>query len=835
MLLVALALTAQAQSPPCATIPGGLVSWWRGETNMLDGWDSNDGSVIQDVPYGIVFNVAYAPGKVGQAFSLYTNGVLVYDRLSLRMTNALTIEGWVNPSNFTSFALRTIFAKFAPPNVVQSNSSYYLGLSNGKVLFRVSGNGSSATTVMTPQTITLGQWTHVAATYDGAFIRLYTNGALAMQSSYSGGIFAGTADAGIGAVPYQRSAWYLPWTGLLDEISVYNRALFDSEIAAIYNADLTGKCLAPPTITVQPQSQAVPLNEDALFSPTVVGTKPFRYQWRFNGTNLAGATGSTLPREKVQSNVVGDYSFVVTNTLGRATSSAAGLTLLPPLTCITAPTGMLAWWPANNFSNDVVGSNNASLGALSPFGGIANYTTGKVAQCFNFSNGYARVPNSPALNFGSNADFSIEGWLKYLPGNGPLGGDNPFQVLIVQKVAQVVFPPPIGPATATGYSMLLQDGRLACQLSAPPFTGTNIPTFVSSDPDLRDGMFHHVALTLHRAASDGGHLYVDGQAVLTFDARAVHGSLSNSAALAIGDDSIGGGFPRLPSPSERIDELTFYNRALSPAEILSIRQAGSAGKCVPGPNILVQPNDQIVNLGSSATMRVVASGFPTLIYQWTRNGTNVPGGTGSNLIVANASLADAGQYAVSISNSGGSVTSVVAILTINQPPLASNITAATKQNQAISIPIEKMLLYASDPDGDPLTLSAVSTTSTNGGTVARGAADVTYTPVTGFIGADSFSWSVSDNRGGTGSALVLIQVRPNDQISGNMLPLGVVPGGFQVGFFGIPGRAYTLQRAETVSGPWTTLSSVLVGPDGLGVYYDTNSPPPTAFYRTVYP
>jgi hypothetical protein len=833
VVLAALAFSVRAQTPPCAGIPSGLISWWRAEGDMLDGWDSNNGSVIQDVPYGIVVNVAYAPGKVGQAFNLYTNGVLINDNVSLRLTNALTIEGWVNPSNITSSALRTIFAKFASPNVLQSNNSYYLGLNSGKLLFKVSSNGVSVATVITPQALTLGQWWHVAATYDGFLLRLYTNGVLAAQTNYSGGIFAGTADAGIGAVPYQRSAWYLPWTGQLDEISVYNRALFDSEIAGIYNSDLTGKCLAPPTITVQPQSQAVPQNEDAVFSPTVVGSKPMKYQWQFNGANLAGASASTLLLEKVQSNAVGNYSCVVTNALGRATSSAAALTLLPPLTCITAPTGMLAWWPANNFSNDVVGSNDAVL-VSGPFSAISGYITGKVAQCFNFSNGYARVPNSPQLNFGSNADFSIEAWLKYLPGNSPLGAKDPPQLFIVQKTEPMIFGP-IRPVTVVGYSMLLQDGRLACQLSMPPFTTDNIPTFLSPNPDLRDGMFHHVALTVNRGASDGGRLYVDGQIVLTFDPRAVRGSLSNSAALAIGDDSVRGGGFLQTNPTERIDELTVYNRALSPVEVLAIRQAGSAGKCVPSPNILLQPTNQIVNAGSSATMRVVASGFPALIYQWIKNGTNVLGGTAGNLVISNAALTDAGQYAVSIANSGGSVTSVAATLTINQPPLASNIAAGTKQNQPISIPIEKMMFYAFDPDGDPLALSAVSATSTNGGTVVRGPTDVTYTPVTGFIGTDSYSWSVSDSRGGSASALVLIQVRPTDQVSGNMLPLTAVPGGFQVGFFGIPGRTYTLQRAESISGPWTTLDSVLVGPDGLGVYYDTNSPPPTAFYRTVYP
>lgn len=823
---------AQPTSPPCATIPPGLVSWWRAETNLIDGWDSNDGSAIQGPPFGIP-NVAYTAGKVGQAFSLYTNGVLIADNVSLRPTNALSIEGWVNPSNFVSSALRTILAKFPSPNIPQTNSSYYLGISNGKLLFKVSGNGSAVTTAITPQTLPLGQWSHVAATYDGALLRLYTNGALAAQTNFTGAIFSETLDVGIGAVPYQRSAWYLPWTGQLDEISVYSRALTDSEIAVIYNADLSGKCLSLPIITVQPQSQAVPLNEDVLFSPTAVGSKPLRYQWQFNGTNLAGATATTLLREKVQSNFVGNYSFVVTNALGRATSSAAALTLLPPLSCITAPTGMLAWWPANNFSNDVVSSNNATLSPPTPLGGFSGYTTGKVAQCFNFSNGYASVPSSPQVNFGSNADFSIEAWLKYVPANSPLGGASSEQLFIVQKIFQSRIAPPIPPSTAVGYSMLLQDGRLACQLTMAPFTSDNIPTFVSPGPDLRDGMFHHVALAVDRDASDGGHLYVDGQNVLTFDARAVRGSLSNSAALTIGDDLISG-FRFSPGPIERIDELTFYNRALSAAEVLAIRLAGSAGKCVPRPNILLSPTNQTITIGSPATLRVLASGFPTLLYQWTKNGTNLPGATSNPLVIASPTFSDAGQYAVTVSNSGGSITSAVATVSINQPPLASNITAGTKQNKPISIPIAKMLFYASDPDGDPLTLSAV-TTSTNGASVITNINEVIYTPASDYIGSDAFSWGVSDGRGGSASALVLIEVRPYDQVSGNMLPLTVVPGGYQVGFFGIPGRTYTLQRAESVSGPWTTLTSVLAGPDGLGLYYDTNSPPTTAFYRTVYP
>jgi hypothetical protein len=143
---------------------------------------------------------------------------------------------------------------------------------------------------------------------------------------------------------------------------------------------------------------------------------------------------------------------------------------------------------------------------------------------------------------------------------------------------------------------------------------------------------------------------------------------------------------------------------------------------------------------------------------------------------------------------------------VNHPPTASNLAAATRRNQAISIPAEKILLYASDPDGDPLVVTNVSATSTNGGSVVLGGGAVTYTPVAGFIGADRFTYTVADGRGGTASGFVLVQVRDDGGLSQNMLPLTTTPNGYLVTFVGIPGRTYTLQRAPSVTGPWTTLA-----------------------------
>ncbi|MDB6067418.1 MAG: hypothetical protein JWR26_3626 [Pedosphaera sp.] len=59
------------------------------------------------------------------------------------------------------------------------------------------------------------------------------------------------------------------------------------------------------------------------------GTGPLSYQWRLNGTNIDGATNSTLTVTHVQAANQGSYSVVVNNAYGTVTSSSATLTVKP--------------------------------------------------------------------------------------------------------------------------------------------------------------------------------------------------------------------------------------------------------------------------------------------------------------------------------------------------------------------------------------------------------------------------------------------------------------------------------------------------------------------------
>lgn len=84
------------------------------------------------------------------------------------------------------------------------------------------------------------------------------------------------------------------------------------------------------------------------------------------------------------------------------------------------------------------------------------------------------------------------------------------------------------------------------------------------------------------------------------------------------------------------------------------------------PTITNQPPaSQVVTVGSTADLAVVASGSPAPSYQWKKNGANIAGATASGLRISAAALTDTASYTVLVSNSAGSVLSASSALTVN--------------------------------------------------------------------------------------------------------------------------------------------------------------------------
>lgn len=90
-----------------------------------------------------------------------------------------------------------------------------------------------------------------------------------------------------------------------------------------------GSAPTTPIITTQPQSQVVNAHNTAGFSVSATGTIPLSYQWQFNGTNLAGATASTLTVSNVTPGNLGTYAVVVSSPYGSTNSVSATLNMYP--------------------------------------------------------------------------------------------------------------------------------------------------------------------------------------------------------------------------------------------------------------------------------------------------------------------------------------------------------------------------------------------------------------------------------------------------------------------------------------------------------------------------
>src|SRR5204862_421862 len=86
------------------------------------------------------------------------------------------------------------------------------------------------------------------------------------------------------------------------------------------------------------------------------------------------------------------------------------------------------------------------------------------------------------------------------------------------------------------------------------------------------------------------------------------------------------------------------------------------------PVMTTQPASQTVAAGASANFSVAATGTGPLRYQWRFNGTPQTGATNSNLNLNNVQPVNEGNYTVVVTNSAGSVTSAVAVLTVVVPP-----------------------------------------------------------------------------------------------------------------------------------------------------------------------
>lgn len=212
------------KGPKQGQVPEGLVAWWSGEGNANDIIGTNHGTLMN--------GAAFADGIVGQCFSLdgIDDFLLVPDAPEVDFCDntPMTIELWAfciggNTGNFHLVGKR--------PDCSYP-IQFQLSHDGGGLAF---GSGYWSSPLYVTFDPPLNEWVHYAATFDGITTCIYVNGSL-----------VGTGAGPLGpksSEPFEigNAGTCEPFNGLIDEVSLYNRALTAAEIKAIYDAGSAGK------------------------------------------------------------------------------------------------------------------------------------------------------------------------------------------------------------------------------------------------------------------------------------------------------------------------------------------------------------------------------------------------------------------------------------------------------------------------------------------------------------------------------------------------------------------------------------------------------------------
>jgi hypothetical protein len=106
----------------------------------------------------------------------------------------------------------------------------------------------------------------------------------------------------------------------------------------------------------------------------------------------------------------------------------------------------------------------------------------------------------------------------------------------------------------------------------------------------------------------------------------------------------------------------------------------------------------------------------------------------------------------------------VAAVDVNRAPSAQNDAYTAPTGVTLDVPAPGVLGNDSDPDGDTLSVSVLAGPS-HGSLSLSSNGSFRYTPETGHIGADAFTYTLSDGRGGTATATVTLDVIQTNRLS----------------------------------------------------------------------
>ena len=208
------------RNPVTITSKNGLMAAYGfeevGDTTVVDASGNGNHGTIKEA-------VSVPNGHNGKAlkFDGVNDWVTVNDSESLDFSTGMTLEAWVYPQLLTNGG-KTVILKEAPGSEVYS--LYASEDVNRPTSYFNDGNYQGVAGL---NPLPLNQWTHLVATYDRQYQRLYVNGKEVANSKQNGLIQQSTSVLRMGG----NSLWDEYFQGYIDEVRIYNRALTPAEVS----------------------------------------------------------------------------------------------------------------------------------------------------------------------------------------------------------------------------------------------------------------------------------------------------------------------------------------------------------------------------------------------------------------------------------------------------------------------------------------------------------------------------------------------------------------------------------------------------------------------------
>ena len=594
------------------------------------------------------------------------------------------------------------------------------------------------------------------------------------------------------------------------------RVQVSNEVESIFS--ITGRLTVqtvdkPPSVEQHPQGGTFEEGATVTFRVIAIGSPPPTFQWQFNQQDIANATGDTLVIGNVPAAAAGSYRVVVSNASGTVVSEAAVLevTAAPvfpqivrqPVSVSVQAGGLATFkvevvgtppleyqWQFNQL--DIANANSDTL-TLSdiPEAAAGSYRV-KVSNELGF------VISEPAILRVQSAVITPD-IVQHPEDSTAAAGDSvTFKVVAVgthpftyqwqfnqQNIAgatgDTLFVSNVSQASAGSYRAVVSNSA-GTAISEPatltviPATGTGLPRIVQQPH----------SLTVEEGQEAVFEVIVEGSPPLIYQWQKNQQDLpgATSPRLVIKQTT------SADAGSYRIRVSNTAGTAISNPAQLTVTAVPSAQP----PQIVEQPTSVSAEPGTSVRFEVVASGSPPLILQWRKDGVNLPGASTAVLEIETVSEADAGNYQVVVSNTGGTVTSQTAILTLELPPPPGSVPVITAQPQSLHVVLGATVTFTVEAQGkEPLNYQWQS-----GDFSIPGARLASFTITNAqLIDQADYRVIVTDSEGASvTSEIAQLTIAEHPIIRRQPQPVVVVEGGtavFSVVAEGIPPLAYQWQ------------------------------------------